>query len=171
MSKKKTAHKPAPPQARKKSAALESFYPATMTEFGQIFKNNGNMETFMNQGKTQFDKFAAEAGTVSRDGFEAANKAMGIFAKGFEDLVRTSIAIAQESAEKQGQMVKEAMTTKSLNEWADIQNRIAQTNFDDCIAAVTKISELGVKLVSEASAPLNTQMTKGMKKASEAFAA
>ena len=169
MSKKTTA-KRTTGKAKPKSAALKN-HAATMVDIGQFFKNTGNMENFMTQGKDQFEKLTNEATTLGRDGFDAFNKSMAIFARGFEDIVRTSMSIAQTTAEKQGQLVKEALSTKSLNEWADIQNRIAQTSFDDAIAAATKLSEMSVKVLTQGSEPINNQLTKGMKKASEAMAA
>ena len=169
MSKKTTA-KRTTGKAKPKSAALKN-HAATMVDIGQFFKNTGNMENFMTQGKDQFEKLTNEATTLGRDGFDAFNKTMAIFARGFEDIVRTSMSIAQTTAEKQGQLVKEALSTKSLNEWADIQNRIAQTSFDDAIAAATKLSEMSVKVLTQGSEPINNQLTKGMKKASEAMAA
>lgn len=171
MPKKKTAPKTTKKSAKKRKSAALNNHAATMKDIGQFFTNAGNMENIMNQTKSQFDKFTNEAGNLSRDAMEAVNKSLNIFAKGFEDIFRTSLSLAQNAAEKQGQLVKEAMTTKSLNEWAEVQNRIAQSNFDDCMAAATKLSELGVKLLSESSAPINNQLTKGMKKASEAMAA
>jgi phasin family protein len=168
MSKKRTAKKSSG-SPRKKSAAL-NYNPATMFDIGQFF-NTGKTEKIMSQGKNQFDKLTNDATAFSRDGFDAFNKSMSIFAKGFEDIIRASMSIAQTSAEKQGQLVKEALSTKSLNEWADIQNKIAQTSFDDVIAAATKLSEMGVKVFTQGSEPINSSLTKGMKKASEAMAA
>lgn len=173
MTKKKAAKRK--PQAAaqksvKKSAALKN-HAATMVDIGQFFNNAGNMENLMSQGKSQFDKITNEANALGREGFDAFNKSITLFAKGFEDLLRTSMSIAQSSAEKQSQLVKDALSVKSLNEWADIQNRIAQENFDDAMAAATKLSELSVKLISESTAPINNQFAKGMKKATEALAA
>ncbi len=157
----------------KKSAALNN-PAATMFDIGRLFTNpianQMKTENFMSQGKNQFDKLTNDAGALGRESFEALNKSMSIFTKGFEDIIRASMSIAQKSAEKQGQLVKEALSTKSLNEWADIQNRIAQTSFDDAIAAATKLSEMTVKVLTQGSEPINSSLTKGMKKATEAMA-
>jgi phasin family protein len=170
MTNKKAAKSKTKKAAPRRSAALNN-NTASIVDIGQFFTNPGNMENFMSQGKSQFDKLANEAGSLGRDGFDAFNKSMGIFTKGFEEFLRTSMAMAQTAAEKQSQLIKEAMSSKSLNEWSEIQNRIAQTNFDDCMAAATKLSEMGVKLLTESTAPINSQLTKGMKKATEAMAA
>jgi phasin family protein len=129
------------------------------------------MEKTMTPGKAQFDKFTNEATSAGREGFEAFNRSMAVFAKGCEDFMRASISIAQSSAEKQAQLAKEAMSSKSLNEWADVQNRIAQSNFDDAMAAATTLSEIGVRILSESTAPLNNQFSKNLKRASDSAAA
>lgn len=129
------------------------------------------METFMNQGKTKFEKFSQEAGDIGRDNMEALIKSGGLFAKGFEELLRTSMSLVQDSAEKQAQFVKQAMGVKTLNEWADVQNRITQNTFDDFMSGATKISELSVKVLTESTEPLNKQINKTVQKATQAMAA
>jgi phasin family protein len=169
MSKKKTAQNTTRKPARK-SAALN--HPAaTMTDIGQFFSNSGNMENLMTQTKSQFDKLTNDATNMGREGFDAFNKSLAIFTKGYEEIVRASVSFVQDAAEKQSQLVKEALSSKSLNEWTDVQNRIAQSNFDDAIAAATKLSELSVKILSESAEPINSQFTKSIKKAGEAIAA
>lgn len=129
------------------------------------------METVMAQTKTQFEKFNSEFGKIGQDGFEAFFKSISIFAKGSEDIIRTSVSLAQSSAEKQSKYMKDALSSKTLNEWTDVQNKIAQASFDDFMAGATKISELSVKTLSESVEPFNEQISKGIKKASETIAA
>lgn len=125
----------------------------------------------MTKGKSQFDKLAGEAGVLGRDAAEAVNKSLSSLAKGCEDMARTSMEILQSAAEKQSQFIKEGLSSKSFNEWVEIQNRAAQASFDDGMAALTRFMEMGVRLMNESTAPINSQMTKSMKKASEAMAA
>jgi phasin family protein len=63
------------------------------------------------------------------------------------------------------------MSSKTLNEWAETQNKIAQANLDDMMSAATKLSEMSVKLLSESAEPISEQMGKSIRKASEAMAA
>lgn len=128
------------------------------------------METMMKQGPIQFDQLAREAGDAGREGVDAFMKSGAIFAKGCEDIIRTATSLAQESAEKQAQYFKDAMSSKTLNEWAEVQNKIAQAGFDDFMEGATKLSEISAKVLSEASEPFNAQMGKAMKKASSAAA-
>lgn len=126
---------------------------------------NQAMETIMTKSKTKFDQFSQEANNAGRDGMDAFMKSTTTFAKGFEEIMRTSMALAQSAAEKQSQFIKEAMSAKTLNEFTEVQNKIAQSNFDDFMAGATKISEMSVKLFTEASEPLNEQANRTMQKA------
>ena len=130
-----------------------------------------NMESMMTQTKNQFDQLTKEASNVSRESFDVFSKSGAIFAKGFEEIIRESMAFAQNTAEKQMQFAKEAMSVKSVNEWSDVQNKIAQANFDDFMSSATKLSELGVKVLSDAVEPINEHVTKTVQKAGDAVAA
>lgn len=132
---------------------------------------NKPMEKLMNQGKNQFDKLSHDAAEIGRENVEAVIKSSTIFAKGLEDIMRTAMALAQDSAERQGKYFKEALGSKTLNEWTEVQNRIAQTNFEEFMSGATKITELSVKLLNDSAEPLNTQVTKGINKAGKSMAA
>lgn len=129
------------------------------------------MEQMMKQGKTQFDQIAKDATDMGRESMEAWVKSSTIFAKGCEDIVRTAMSLAQASAEKQTKYVQQAMSSKTINEWSETQNKIAQANFDDFMSNATKISEMSVKLLNESIEPINEQATKTVQKATESMAA
>ncbi len=125
----------------------------------------------MSKTQTQFDKFLKETNDFGTQYTDACTKSGTIFMKGCEEMFGTIFSIAQSTAEKQSNFAKEAMGVKTINEFAEVQNKIAQANFDDFVNGATKISELGTKLLTESAEPVNTQMTKVMKKASETMAA
>ncbi len=129
------------------------------------------MENIMTKQPFQFDQIAQDAANQSREGLEAFVKSGEIFAKGFEELVKTATSMTQSAAEKQAEYTKQLMGSKTLNEYAEAQNKIAQSNFDQFMAGATQLSEMGVKVLSEASEPLNEQMTKTMAKANKTMAA
>lgn len=141
---------------------LEGFFPQ---------QSNQAMEKIMSQSKSQMDKMAQDASNFGREGFEAFMQSGTIFAKGFEEIARTAIALSQSAAEKQAQFINQAMSSKTLNEWAETQNKIAQASLDDLMSAATKLSEMSVKLMTESAEPINEQMGKSIRKASEAMAA
>lgn len=129
------------------------------------------MEKLISENKKQMDKFAQDASDFSRDNIEAVIKSSSIFMKGCENIARTAAEMAQSAAERQSQLLKEALSTKTLNEWTEVQNKIAQANFDDFMQGATRMSELGVKVLTESVEPINAQMTKAIKRASESAAA
>lgn len=139
--------------------------------FFDLKPNNKPMEKIMAQGKNQMDKMAQEAANAGRENMEACIKSGSIWMKGCEDIMRTCMSLAQNSADKQAKYIKEALSSKTLNEWAECQSKIAQACFDDCMSGATKISEMSVKVLSEAIEPVNNQATKTIQKASESIAA
>jgi phasin family protein len=141
---------------------LEGFFPPT---------NNKAMEKIMTTSKSQMDKMAQDASAFGKEGLEAWIQSSTIFAKGFEEIARTAIALGQSAAEKQAQFLNQALSSKTLNEFAEAQNKIAQSNLDDIMNAATKLSEMSAKLFTEASEPINEQFGKSMSKASKAMAA
>lgn len=123
------------------------------------------------QTNTQFDKFFKETNDFGTQYSDACTKSGKIFMKGCEEMFGTFFSLAQASAEKQSLFAKEAMGVKTINEFAEVQNKIAQANFDDFVSNATKISEISTKLLTESAEPVNAQMTKVIKKASESMAA
>lgn len=174
---KKTVSKKAAPKkkvaAKKKTAAKKSTTTAkTAKPASSSARNTGNinnptMEKMMAQGKVNFEKLTQDATDMGRENVEAMIKSSTIFAKGFEDMMRTAMSFAQNTAEKQSKYVKEVLGSKTIHEYTEVQNKIAQANFDDFMSNTTRLTELGVKTLNESLEPLNSQITKGMQKASK----
>jgi phasin family protein len=79
--------------------------------------------------------------------------------------------MAQKSAEQNSKAVKTLMGCKTLNEFTEAQNRIAQQSFDEWVNGTSKLSEQCVKILTDALEPINGQLGKAIKKASEAVSA
>jgi phasin family protein len=79
--------------------------------------------------------------------------------------------ICQDAGEKSQAAAKSVMSCKTINEFADVQTKLAQASFDEFMTNATKISEKGVKLCTDAFEPINDQVGKAIKKASDAMAA
>ncbi|MCB1532041.1 MAG: phasin family protein [Alphaproteobacteria bacterium] len=154
----KKAVKKAQPKAAKTTA--ETAKQAVSNTQKRVQEQPLKMETTMAQTTKQFEEFLKGSNTASRESYEAFVKSGTIFAKGFEEIVRASMQLAQDSAQKQTQYMKEVLGVKTLNEFTETQNKIAQANFDDFMSNATKISEMSVKLLTEASEPINEQVAK-----------
>lgn len=124
-----------------------------------------------NKNTAQFDKLIKETSDFGAQYSEACTKSSAIFMKGLEDMMGTVMSMAQSSAEKQAKLTKEAMSVKTINEFAEIQNKIAKENFDDFVASATKISEISVKMLTDSAEPVNAQVSKAVQKASQSVAA
>lgn len=125
----------------------------------------------MTQNKPPYDKFANDAVFAGKENVEALLKSTNIWVKGTEDLMKTYMSLAQENAAKNSEAFKSLLGCKTLNELTEVQNKLAQESFDGFMASATKLSELTVKLTTEALEPINDQVSKSIKKATESVAA
>ncbi len=129
------------------------------------------MEKIMTEGKNKFEKLTRETTSAGKEQMEALVESGTIWVKGTEDIVKTCTAMVQESVERNTQAFKTLLSSKTLNEYTEAQNTLAQQNFDDFMSGFTKLSELGVKLATNAFAPINDQFSKSIKKATDSLAA
>jgi phasin family protein len=125
------------------------------------------LETDMFKGNKQFEKIAQDATSAGQEQVDALVKSSAILAKGMEDIIKTCMEIAQESSERTQSVAKTVMSCKTINEFMDVQSRLAQASFDDFMTNATRISEKAVKLGTEVFEPINDQMGKSMKRASD----
>ena len=129
------------------------------------------MESMMTKSKEQFEKLSNEASVVGKEGLDALMKSGSIFMKGYEDILKTYMGLAQKTAEKNGEAFKTLLSCKTVNEFVAVQSRLTQQGIDDFMTGTTRLSELSVKLASDGFAPINDQMGKAIKKAGDAMAA
>src|SRR3989338_690014 len=126
------------------------------------------METTMTNFKNQYEKISSEATSSVRESVENLSKSSATFAKGAEQILKTIAEAAQGSSQRNTEAVKALMATRTLNEFAEAQNKLAQQNFEEAMSTMTKLSEMTIKLCSEAFEPINGQMTKAMTSAMSA---
>lgn len=144
---------------------------SSIVPFTNFNPNSESMETFMNTTKDTFEKFKNDAASTSRQGFEACAKSGNVLAQGMEQWFKTCVSLAQNSAERQGEAFKQLLACKTLNEVTETQNKIAQDNFEELMQATTKLSEISIKIATEVFEPINEEVSKNIKKASEKVAA
>lgn len=130
-----------------------------------------SMEEMMSKSPYQFDTMAQDISQMGQAQMEAAVKSSTVFFKGMEDIMKTCMGLCQEQAEKATEATKELMACKTLNELTEAQTKVAQKSFDDFMSGATKLSELSVKVCTEACEPLNSQLGKTIKQASDKMAA
>lgn len=164
--KKTVAKKATAARLTSKPAASISAFTKSFPQF-QPFTLEGNMF----QGTKQFDQLTQDAAVLGQAQVDAIVKSSTIFTKGMEDIIKTCMEICQDAGEKSQAAAKSVMSCKTINEFADVQTKLAQASFDEFMTNATKISEKGVKLCTDAFEPINDQVGKAIKKASDAMAA
>ena len=154
--------------AKKTSAATLTSKPAaSLAAFTKGFPQFQpfTLETNMFKGNNQFDKITQDAAAAGQAQVDALVKSTTIFTKGMEDIFKTCMEIAQEAGEKSQTVAKTIMSCKTINEFTDLQTKLAQASFDEFMTNATKISEKSVKLCTDAMEPINDQVGKAMRKA------
>lgn len=176
VTKKKSVAKNASATVLKPGKAVYDASTPTLAAFTKGFSQFPSfqpfkLETDMFKGNQQFEKIAQDAAVVGQDQVDALVKSSTILARGMEDIIKTCMEIAQETNEKNQNVAKTVMSCKTLNEFTDVQSRLAQASFDDFMTNATRISEKAVKLCTEMFEPINDQMGRSMKRASDTMAA
>lgn len=158
-------------KSAQRAAETASVTPFNIARFAGKDASFKSVESLMSNSKNQFEKITQDAQSAGREQIEALVKSSTIFTKGLEEVFKVVYSLAQESAEKNQDAVKSLFACKTINEFTEAQNKIAQKGFDDLMQTTTKLSELTIKLATESFEPINTQLTKAVKKASESMAA
>lgn len=125
----------------------------------------------MSTQKDQFEKITQDASAISRDAAEACSRSSTLFWKGCESLMKACMSLSQDCVEKQTSFFKKALSSKTLNEFTEAQNEAAQESFNDMMSGATKVSEICIKICTESLEPINDQISKTVKKASQSKAA
>lgn len=118
-----------------------------------------------------YDVFTRDSGAAVKDSMDALMRSGKIFAERYQDMMSTCMSMCQDCTEKQASAVKSMMTCKTLNEATEAQNKLAQQSFDDMMSAMTRLTEMSIRMANECMEPINDQISRSVKKASESLAA
>ncbi len=128
--------------------------------------------------KEQVDK-ASEAAmksydditAMNKDTYDAFTKSSDVLVKGTEDLGKAYFAFFQAAADAQVEVAKSMMTAKSLNEVMEIQSTFTRTAMDKAVTEGSKLSEMGVKVATDAFEPIQSQVNVAFDRAMKPLAA
>jgi len=121
--------------------------------------------------KANFEKFTTDTTALNKEQLDAFMKSSNLLLKGTEDIMKTYMAMAQDSMQKSSEAMKTLLGCKTLNELTEAQNKLAQESFDGFMTGATKLSEMSVKVATDSFEPLTKQMSKTIQKATESVAA
>lgn len=119
----------------------------------------------------QFYKNIDDLASFNKDNVEAVVKSSSIFAKGYEDLSKSLMAYAQSAMDLGMATGKAMMTVKTVRELVDLQSEYAKASFDGLLAETAKLSEMSVKVTSDALEPINARVNVAMEKFAKPVAA
>jgi phasin family protein len=169
--------KPATPKAKAQSSAAPNAWAAPgvwpASGLGNLTSATTpkNMESWMNKSQSQFDNFSKDQSAVLQETMQAYMKSGKIAAERMQEMMTTWTQMAQEMSERQAAAMQTMMACKTLPEVTEAQGQLAQKSFDDFMQTFTKMTEMTVKMATETMEPINDQMGKAIKKATDQMAA
>ena len=101
-----------------------------------------------------YDEFAS----YGKETFDVCAKFNDAFVKGSEEMGKAYYAFIKTAADANAETAKALMTAKTLNEVVEIQSEFARSSFDSFVNEGGKLSELGVKVATEAFEPVQAHM-------------
>ena len=101
---------------------------------------------------------------MGQQNIDAMVEAGQIMAFGMESVSRELISFAQASAEANAAAATKMFSAKTVQEAIDLQNAYARASFDKAVAETGKLTEMSVKLASDAFAPLQTRVNVAVEK-------
>ena len=156
----------APKKQKAKKPAGKKSAEAKKTVFPKIagVKHFETMEKLMTNEKAPFDKLSVYATKMYKDSQEALAESSRAYAKHMESITKFITEMTQESVERNTEAFRSLWGCKTLQELTEAQTKLAQQNYDDFMTGATKLSELSVKMATEAFEPLNDQFSKTIQK-------
>jgi phasin family protein len=112
-----------------------------------------NMDDMTNWTKQFYDSYTMLATT---------------YTKGCEEIYKTATTCTQNMAQQYMQCCKNMLGAKTMKEAMDTQSEYVRTQFDTVMSETTKMSEICVKLATEASEPMQAQFSNVVNKMSKA---
>lgn len=114
-------------------------------------------------------KACEEMNAMAREHAEAAAKSVAAATKGWDEITRSTNGLMQESFARTVTVGKTLMTTKNMNDMANLQAEFFRDFFDGWMASTGKITEISVRVTKEMMDPLaqhaNDAFSKIMQKA------
>ncbi|MCG8594193.1 MAG: phasin family protein [Kiloniellales bacterium] len=101
---------------------------------------------------------------MGQQNIDAMVEAGQIMAVGMENVSRELMSFAKASAEANAAAATKMFSAKSVQEAIDLQNAYARESFDKAVAETGKLTEMSVKLASDAFAPIQTRVNVAVEK-------
>jgi phasin family protein len=123
-------------------------------------------DNFAKAAETQL-KAADDVAAFSKATMDAFIQSGSILFHGFEELTRTVVSATQSQVESGMSIAKSLIAAKTLTEFTDLQNAYAKTAFDSALSEATKLSELALKVSTDAVEPLSARINAAIEQLSK----
>ncbi|MDJ0608620.1 MAG: phasin family protein [Kiloniellales bacterium] len=95
---------------------------------------------------------------LGQQNYEAMVKSGTIYAKGFETIGQEMMEFTRSSIEGNVSAAKAIMGAKNIKEMVDLQSEFARKSIDQAVAEYSKLTEMSMKLASDAMAPIQARV-------------
>jgi len=114
-------------------------------------------DQFAKAAETQF-KAADDVAAFGKSNIEAFIQAGSIFYHGMEEMTRTFVGLTTAQVESGMTAAKALISAKTLTEFTDLQSAYSKTAFDSAVSEATQLSELAIKITTDAIEPLSARV-------------
>jgi phasin family protein len=105
-----------------------------------------------------------QMGSPENDGAAALAQSQAALARGLEALSAEMAGLALSGMNELARAATKLLAVKTLSDAIEVNTGFTRNSFDALVAGSAKLSELGVKLATETSQPLLSQLGKGWSK-------
>ena len=98
----------------------------------------------------------------TKDGLDAVLKSGQILSSGLQELGKAVFGLTQATIEEGVEASKQLLAAKTIREWTELQSALSKSQVDRLVSETTRLSELSIKVVEEAIAPINAQINAGV---------
>ena len=163
-------------KAQTPTDAMEKAFEAGKERLEQAMKTGSdaatkNIEKVMAFSQKQMDdssKLMEEMTTFAKGIVEALLASGKAAQQGMEELSKAAADYSKKSAEDMTAMVKTLSTAKSPKDFFEVQNATLKSNYDSFVAEASKMTELGMKVMSSVFEPVSNRMAVTMDKFAKA---
>lgn len=107
-----------------------------------------------------YEDFAA----FGKDNFDAFVKANTIFVKGIEHFGKEMMSLTQANMKNAASLTQAIFSAKTLNDMVELNTELTTSSIEELAANSSKLSEIGMKLTTEALAPINARVNAAIEK-------
>ena len=128
---------------------------------------NANISEQIEKTQRQLAGSVEEVTTFSKSNVEACTQAASILSSGLQDISQAIFNHMQASMQNAMNTSKALLGVKTMRDLVDLQTAYVKGTFDSLMSESTKLSEIAVRVSSQAAEPINARVSDVVEKISE----